>query len=373
MPKLLKRVVGKVHRGFSDIKHLCKLLMDSAQLPKSEDAMSYLQYNAPDSGSSCWKDCEFDYEKRSILLSVIVPAYNVEKYIVNCLESILQQSVSFDYEVIVVNDGSTDTTAALLENYKHRKGLRIIHQENRGLSAARNTGIACSKGEYLCFVDSDDELPEDSLECLMTLALQKHAKLVVGSYERCLRNGTVLHTKLLRNEQVTENTLPGYAWGKVFHYSVFMNLRFPEGYWFEDSIMAQIVHPLCKDSTYSTSHICYKYYSNETGITATSKGKMKSVDSLWITMRLLKDQQKFQLSSTQASYEYFLSMVNLTFHRTKQLDVYVAKCVFVIQRELMDLYYDTYKSESGGKSQRIEEALRINNFRKYVLACGLRH
>lgn len=197
---------------------------------------------------------------------MIVPAYNVEKYIVNCLESILQQSVSFDYEVIVVNDGSTDTTASLLENYKHRKGLRIIHQENRGLSAARNTGIACSKGEYLCFVDSDDELPEDSLECLMTLALQKHAKLVVGSYERCLRNGTVLYTKLLRNEQVTENTLPGYAWGKVFHYSVFMNLRFPEGYWFEDTIMAQIVHKLCKDSAYSTSHICYKYYSNKTGI-----------------------------------------------------------------------------------------------------------
>ena len=369
MVQFLKRAAGKISRDFSNMKQMGRLLAHSARLPEAEDALSFLQHCSPDLGRSCWKDCEFDYEKRSVLLSVIVPAYNVEKYIVNCLESILQQSVSFDYEVIVVNDGSTDTTGAICENYKHRKGFRIIHQENRGLSAARNTGIACSKGEYLCFVDSDDELPEDSLECLMTLALQQHAKLVVGSYEKCLRNGTVLHTKLLRNEQVTENTLPGFAWGKVFHYSVFMNLRFPEGYWFEDSIMAQIVHPLCKDSTYSTSHICYKYYSNETGITVSSKGNMKSIDSLWITMRLLQERQKFQLSSTKASYEYFLSMVNLTYSRTKQLDVRVAQCVFVIQKMLIDTYYDTYKSESSRKKTQIEEALRTNNFRKYVLAC----
>lgn len=366
---LMKRVIHKICRIYSNFFRTVGMLVSSTALPERSDAKVNLEEISPDLDNSCWIDREDDYEKRNFPLSVIVPAYNVEKYIVDCLESILRQKVSFDYEIIVINDGSTDATPDLLEKYRHREKIRIIHQENGGLSAARNTGIACAKGEYFCFVDSDDKLSEGALECLMTIALQKGAALVIGSYEKCLRDGTVRHIKQLNDQKIGDTSLPGFAWGRVIHCSVFRNLRFPERYWFEDSIMAQIVHPMCKDTAYTTAHVCYQYYSNEAGITSTAAGKPKAIDSLWITMKLLEERKKFRLSYDQASYEYFLSMVNLTYQRTKQCDVSVAKCIFVLQKMLMETYYNDYRTTGDKKKKQIEDALRTNSFRKYILAC----
>lgn len=369
MSEFWRRAIGKVTREWSNLSVTAGMLVCPKKLPDVSDAIASLQKIFPDPGESCWTDHGFEYEDRSLLLSVIIPAYNVEKYIVNCLESVLKQKVSFGYEVIVINDGSTDSTPHLLKEYEHNARVRILHQQNKGLSAARNTGIRCSKGEYLCFVDSDDELTEGALEAFLSTALNEHAKLVVGSFVKCLRSGTVQYTRKLKDEKAEPRLLPGFAHGRVIHYTVFQNLRFPEGYWYEDSIMAQIVHPLCRDSAYTSSRICYKYYSNETGISAVSKGNRKSLDSLWLTMRLLNERKLFGLVSTQDSYEYFLSMVKQTYHRTNKLGVDVACCVFVVQRMLMDLYYDSYEVPTKHKYQRIQNALRTNNFRKYVLAC----
>lgn len=370
MKNIARKVAGKLAYEWSEISVAARMCLSSvAHERDTAQAISKLQSISPDLGKSCWTEREPDYENRSCQLSVIVPAYNVEKYIVDCLESILQQQVTFDYEILVVNDGSTDKTPALLENYSGDERIRIIHQDNGGLSAARNTGIACSNGEYLCFVDSDDVLPEGSLEALMSVALEEQAKLVVGSYERCHRNGTVQYIRKLLDAKAENNRIPGFAWGRVIHYSVFRNLMFPEGYWFEDSVMAQIVHPLCETSTYTTSQICYRYYLNEKGITTIAKGNPKSIDSLWITGRLLEDRQKFGLSLTTASYGYFLSMVKLTYHRTKHLGVQVAQSIFSVQKILLEQYYVDYQIEDDRQKRKIQDALRANNFRKYVCAC----
>lgn len=347
-----------------------QLLLHPAKLPEYDEAISYLQQVAPDQGKSCQIKREAEFDERSLKLSIIVPAYNVEKYIVNCLESVLQQQTSFEYEIIVVNDGSTDATPALLENYREYPNIQILNQNNQGLSAARNAGIACSKGEYLCFVDSDDELTPGSLECLVTKAVKEQAKLVVGSYDKRRRDGYCLYTRRLKDGKVENCSLPGFAHGRIIHYSVFRNLCFPEGYWFEDSFMAQIVHPLCLNDTYTTSYVCYKYFNNDVGITSMAKGKAKSLDSLWITIRLLKEREVFQLSYTQQSYEYFLSMVNLTYQRTKYLGPQVAQSVFVVQRALRANYYDTHRIQENTKKMKIEKALQENNFRKYILACA---
>lgn len=100
--------------------------------------------------------------------SIIVPVYNVEKYIVNCINSILNQNFD-DYEIIIVDDGSTDGSGLICDNFqkKNREIIKVIHQKNGGLSDARNTGIKNAKGEYLMFIDSDDFLyKKDSLSTL---------------------------------------------------------------------------------------------------------------------------------------------------------------------------------------------------------------
>lgn len=97
--------------------------------------------------------------------SLIIPAYNVEKYIKKCLDSVLNQTYN-NYEIIIINDGSTDNTSKILESYKSNKKIKIINQENKGLSSARNTGVSNAKGDYILFIDSDDFIEKELLETL---------------------------------------------------------------------------------------------------------------------------------------------------------------------------------------------------------------
>lgn len=100
-----------------------------------------------------------------VKVSIIVPFYNVEKYIKKCLDSVLNQTYN-NYEIIIINDGSTDNTSKILESYKSDKKIKIINQENKGLSNARNTGVSNAKGDYILFIDSDDFIEKELLEIL---------------------------------------------------------------------------------------------------------------------------------------------------------------------------------------------------------------
>ena len=101
------------------------------------------------------------------MISVIVPVYNVETYLEECLVSIQNQTYT-DFEVLLVNDGSTDRSKAICERYcKENRRFHLLNQENQGLSAARNTGVAASRGEFIAFVDSDDMILANYLETLM--------------------------------------------------------------------------------------------------------------------------------------------------------------------------------------------------------------
>ena len=102
-------------------------------------------------------------------VSVIVPVYNVEKYIRKCLDSIVSQTLN-DLEIILVNDGSTDTSPAICEEYKRKdERIKMITQKNQGLSAARNAGLKDATGEYVIFIDSDDYIAENMLEILVEI------------------------------------------------------------------------------------------------------------------------------------------------------------------------------------------------------------
>ena len=106
-------------------------------------------------------------------LSVIVPVYNVEKFLPRCLDSLLRQGMEVgEYEVICVNDGSPDNSAQILANYqaKHPDIFRVVTQENQGLGGARNTGTALARGEYVAYVDSDDYLIDGAYRYLQRQA-----------------------------------------------------------------------------------------------------------------------------------------------------------------------------------------------------------
>ena len=115
------------------------------------------------------------------LISIVVPVYNVEKYIHECLESILNQSYK-NIEVIIVNDGTLDNSIAKIEDLLKDKRTRLISQVNQGLSAARNTGIKAALGEYISFIDSDDKVKSSFIETLYDKANETNADIVRGSF-----------------------------------------------------------------------------------------------------------------------------------------------------------------------------------------------
>ncbi len=117
--------------------------------------------------------------KYNELVSIIVPIFNAERYIGNCLDSILSQNYK-NIEVLLINDGSTDNSKKIIEDYKNRDSrINIINQENLGAPEARNKGIKLSKGKYLMFFDSDDILNEDSIELLVNSISKNDASIVI--------------------------------------------------------------------------------------------------------------------------------------------------------------------------------------------------
>ena len=112
------------------------------------------------------------------MVSVIIPVYNVEKYLAECVDSVLCQTYT-DYEVILVDDGATDSSGQICDDYARKDPrIRVIHQPNGGLSAARNTGLNAARGEYIYFLDSDDYITSDALEYMVATAEQAQADVV---------------------------------------------------------------------------------------------------------------------------------------------------------------------------------------------------
>lgn len=130
------------------------------------------------------------------MISVIVPVYNVEKYLKKCINSIINQSFK-KIEIILINDGSTDKSGVICDKLaKQDLRIKVIHQENAGVSVARNVGIELAQGEYICFVDSDDYLPYNAIEVLYNQITENNVDLCCGSWTKI----TAIKTKKNDNQ-----------------------------------------------------------------------------------------------------------------------------------------------------------------------------
>lgn len=165
------------------------------------------------------------------LVSVIIPCYNVEKYIDRCLESVVGQTYR-NLEIILIDDGSTDNTPALCDTWAEKDiRISVIHKKNKGVTAARNTGIKASKGDYLIFVDSDDYTELDIVDYLLKLSLENSADVARCGYYYDFDDGickeySKYDEKILLdyNERLIDlisgDYLSGVLWNKIYKRSV---------------------------------------------------------------------------------------------------------------------------------------------------------
>lgn len=142
-------------------------------------------------------------------LSYIIPVYNVEKYLTQCIDSLLAQTLS-DYEIILVDDSSPDKCPEICDNYakKYPNIVKVIHQKNQGAAAARNAALSIAKGEYIFFIDSDDYLVEDSVEILLNKAVEFDADILQTSYYTCKEFDNI---QIKNKSLFPENTLLTHA------------------------------------------------------------------------------------------------------------------------------------------------------------------
>lgn len=179
-------------------------------------------------------------------ISVIVPVYKVEHYLRECVDSLLTQTFS-DIEIILVDDGSPDGCGAICDEYAQKDArIRVIHQENGGLSRARNAGVALARGDYLCFVDSDDYVDSAYCETLYDLINNSDCDFSVCGVcrfedgkkpETALvkgKNNTIANVDFLRMQLEKKSEFG--VWNKLYRRAIFDRIRFTEGKIHEDVI-----------------------------------------------------------------------------------------------------------------------------------------
>ncbi len=189
------------------------------------------------------------------LISVIVPVYNVEDYLDQCMESIVGQTYSH-LEILMVDDGSTDNSGTLCDQWAERdQRIRVIHQENGGLSAARNTALDAMSGELVIMVDSDDVLHPDAVSILLQAIQAHHADVAIGSFvvfdgmdanwPTITSENTVRHydSQAALKAIYYQDKLTNSSCWRLFKASLFDDVRYPVGKYYED---LAIVYPLYK-------------------------------------------------------------------------------------------------------------------------------
>lgn len=214
------------------------------------------------------------------LISVIVPVYNVEQYLDQCLESIVSQTYPH-LEILVVDDGSTDGSGDMCDRWAERDSrISVTHQPNGGLSAARNTALDKMSGEHVIMVDSDDVLHPDAAACLLSAMERHQADIVVGDHvivgekatpqwpgtavagpdgERAYNQSEAL-LAIFYQQGLTHS-----AWARIYRASLFDGIRYPVGQLYED---LAVIYPLLKkcDKVVKIPQVVYGYRQRESSI-----------------------------------------------------------------------------------------------------------
>lgn len=233
-------------------------------------------------------------------ISVIIPVYNVEKYLEACLKSIKDQTFA-DYELILINDGSTDESLAIMCRYAEAdERISIISQSNKGVSAARNLGLSVARGDYVLFVDSDDTILPNALECLWHHAQETDADIVLGNVwmhnldgSKCKifpRPAWIDQQKLMRGDSLYVALIPTFSFPSVVYlyfskrsFLLENNLWMKEGIVHEDELWCTQV--MCTSRKVAPLDFFFYSYIQREGSIMNSDNFLYRIDSMFIVVK----------------------------------------------------------------------------------------
>ncbi len=382
--KTLSIILAYTARFFFFIKFLIlrAFLVPEYATMTEEQALSILEdTSSQPSTKPDYSNCESD---PAMDLSVIVPVYNHMDVLPECINSILNQNTEYRYEVLLIDDGSTDGAEKYIERYAIDHRVKIIHQDNGGIAAARNTGIANASGRYLMFVDCDDTVHDNIVDLLVKTAEEKHCDIVMAAHNLVkVADGKIL--SVLPNIYPQKNLLgykngdeimnyAGLPWAKVYRREMFRNVRFFPGYWYEDTIIQALLFTQCKSFTY-IPEIVYEYSWHESNFSHVQESKQharpKSIDRFWILKAITEQYDSLALPHDAKFYTMLLKHVSgYTYSTIATLSNDVNEAVFIADRALLQKYKPKQNVKLPLMLSLTEKAILKNNIALWKL-CSL--
>lgn len=262
------------------------------------------------------------------MISVIVPVYNSEKYLTDSINSLINQTIFEQLEIVFINDGSSDNSQNILQSYvEYYPNMKLYTQSNKGVSAARNLGIKNCNGEYVCFFDSDDEADPRLYEVLHSLIEENHADLAVVDYSMVFPDGAVkkhrdsVKKTITDRNEIMKEFLSGHLIctnpvDKIFKKEMIDNILFPEGYAIGEDMyfVFQVLKQTAKltiDSTESLYSYCLR-----TDSAMKTKFSNKNFDSVELSKRMMEE-----ISSNELLYKF--AEANYIHEICKMLSIYI--------------------------------------------------
>lgn len=292
-------------------------------------------------------------------ISVLIPVYNVEKYLPRCLNTVLDQTFKGDYEIICVNDGSTDSSGKILEDYASKfDKIKIINQPNSGLSVARNAALELAKGKYTMFVDSDDFIAQNTLERLYDYA-QKHSSDVVvfdfHSGTTDLKNVQTHHFKNIAakygdnsfNIETAEpfvyRYIPVATWVKFYKTDLIKDLKFEAGLNNQDVPHWDLVYTKAKRVNYLPVPYYFYVMQREDAITQITGEKVFDVFKAFsLSENILRDSGYFE-KYKNIHYAHFTC--NLVCRMQKIIHDLREKFIQKVKEYSMDIDYAAFDKD----------------------------
>lgn len=301
--------------------------------------------------------------EKELLVSIIVPIYNVEKYLSRCVESLLAQSYK-DTEIILVDDGSTDSSGWVADCFaKNHHNIHVIHKQNGGLSNARNIGLRYATGKWVAFVDPDDYVDKSFIAILLQLAQTNNADIATCSYYSVRLDGEIKESSSKwTNQTMTGNEAindmfaykrSNYIWQNLFRIDLFYNndIVFPEGREYED-ISTKVKTLYFADKIAFTNEKLYYYVERKESITNQAFKENVFYDKLSATCdieNLIKKDRVSGISAFFDNYKYLMIesvLADMSRRSVSQVD---AKKIWrLVRRQLASLYLQT-RFPSGWK------------------------
>ena len=370
LKQLLKRLVIPFYKqliAFKSIKHKNNKYIfhqNKLEIQFTEyDALSYTVENLINNESPIYN------------LSIIIPVYNSEKYIENCINSVLNQKTKYSYEVILINDGSTDNTAQILNKYSTHKNVEILNQDNSGISSARNSGLSKAKGEYIGFIDNDDWISDSYVETLLEAAYTDKADIVKCGYICVYPTKEVLHCnkekKIFDSEGIKRALMnyDGLIWGGIQHRNIWKHCSFPEKYWFEDMITRGLIYRISKKFVYINKALYFKReHQQNASKTLWKVNNSKCLDQVFLVKEIIKNDRLLEINDDESLISVIIyELGQMLYFRTSNN---YRKIAFNLASKLINDNFNsdlilTYKMEYFEKNILI--SLIVNDYNLWIM------